>query len=74
MPLNFEKLRDEAATGYVCSCGKFHRFTAWVYAHWDIPISSECDACGRTSHLMQGRTFHTDEKKKAPAEAEATKE
>jgi len=58
--LNFEKLRDMLPKTYTCTCNKTHSFSLWAYAHWDIPISSEC-SCGRVNHLLRGKVFHTDE-------------
>lgn len=38
--------------GYVCTCGEYHLFSVWVYAHPDIEIVHVCDKCGRKNILI----------------------
>lgn len=41
--------------GYRCpGCKKVNKFSVWVFAHWNIPITHSCD-CGRKNTLQQGK-------------------
>lgn len=47
------KRKTELPKGWTCTCGLFHRFSLWVYAHWDIEITTTCD-CGRQVTFLGG--------------------
>ena len=53
-------MEHDLKKGYVCGCGKYNRFTAWVYAHMNIKIRHTCE-CGRTNILLRGRVAETVE-------------
>lgn len=53
--------------GYTCACGKFHRYTAWVYAHAHINIQHTCK-CGRVNIIHRYVVIETIELKPAPLE------
>ncbi len=39
-----------------CPCGTLMPETdGWVAAHWDEPLRVQCNECGRTFHMMDGR-------------------
>lgn len=40
--------------GVTCKCGKFEKFPAYVYAHWDIPLNYTCPACGQRYVILNG--------------------
>jgi hypothetical protein len=46
--------------GYVCECGKYNPFTAWVYAHLHIQIRHACE-CGRINILLNKQVVRTEE-------------
>lgn len=48
----------EGEHGYTCECGKFNKFTAWVYAHMHVRILHECE-CGRKNTLLAGVVVET---------------
>lgn len=52
-------------TGYKCStCGKDHKYPAYVYAHWHEPLTHECE-CGAKHEIVQGKARQV-RKGKAP--------
>ncbi len=51
---------EELAKGYSCECGAWHRFPAYVYAHWDIGVNHKCDSCGRENSLLKGAVIHSE--------------
>lgn len=39
--------------GFNCTlCGKFHEFTAYVFAHWTTKLYHRCDKC-LVVHMLQ---------------------
>jgi len=59
--------KEDLPKGYTCTkCGAFHRFTAYVYSHWDMPLTHLCD-CGVHHDIMRGTAAPVyDSKKEAP--------
>lgn len=48
--------KPEFPKGFTCaSCGKFTRYDAWVYAHWQELLTATCPACGKKYTLRAGR-------------------
>ncbi len=45
-----KKINDE---GYTCKCGTYHKYPAYVYAHWDISLNHTCD-CRRVNVILSG--------------------
>lgn len=39
--------------GYTCSCGKIHKYPAYVYAHWYEELTHTCN-CGRSVKIQNG--------------------
>jgi len=53
-------MKEELPKGYDCpACGRFHRFSPWVYAHWDIAITHSCN-CGVEATILMGRAYPPD--------------
>lgn len=52
------KTKPDLEHGYVCKCGKYNIFTAWVYAHLDIEIHHTCE-CGRKNVLLQRNVMYS---------------
>ena len=52
---------DSLPKGFNCGeCSTFHRFSAWVYAHWDIRITASCQLCGSVNHIEAGEVVETE--------------
>lgn len=48
-------MTEELAKGYAChTCGEWHAFPAYVYAHWDLLIKHTCDRCGALHDIVRG--------------------
>lgn len=43
----------ERAKGFICECGKEHKFCSYVYAHWNEGLLLECD-CKRVHLIFRG--------------------
>jgi hypothetical protein len=40
---------------FICShCKREHVYSAWVYAHWDMTLTHNCE-CGAVHRLQNGR-------------------
>ena len=50
-------MRELLPENYVCECGKKHKFTTYVYAHWDVEQIHTCD-CGRENTLYRGKVIN----------------
>lgn len=63
--------------GVTCTCGKYHEFNGYVYAHWNTLLSLTCDRCGRCWRLQRGSVVGCEQEKeeeaKKAAEEAATK-
>ena len=46
--------RDNIEDGYTCKCKKYHKFPAYVYAHYDIELTHVCE-CGRKNIIKSGK-------------------
>lgn len=47
---------DDLSKGYCCAaCQTYHRFPAWVYAHWEISARHTCGHCGAIHELICGQ-------------------
>ena len=47
--------KPEMPTGYECAtCGKRHNYPAYVYAHWNEPLTHECE-CGAKHSVCRGK-------------------
>lgn len=40
--------------GFKCTCGKEHPFVDYVYAHWNIELTTTCDQCGTKWIVRRG--------------------
>lgn len=40
--------------GLSCTCGHFHPFGGWVYAHWYIEVVFTCPKCKKKYDLKEG--------------------
>lgn len=40
--------------GVRCECGTYTKFTAYVYAHWDIPMTFTCPKCRQRYIVLNG--------------------
>lgn len=47
----------EVPDRYSCGCGAVHRFSLWVYAHWEAVITHVCGTCRRRNRLRHGRVI-----------------
>lgn len=45
--------QEKIVEGFTCKCGKPHRYSAYVYAHWYDSLVCECE-CGRKYGIIQG--------------------
>lgn len=46
--------RSDGRVGHNCAtCKMAHRWPAYVFAHWDMPLQHTCD-CGEVSQLLSG--------------------
>lgn len=52
--------------GFTCECGKFHKYPAYVIAHWDIELVHKCD-CGRKHIILCGDATLKEEAHANPA-------
>lgn len=41
--------------GHICECGKFHKWSAYVYAHYTEDIIHTCPNCGSMNMICNGR-------------------
>jgi len=48
-----EKTADRAS-GFTCTCGKEHKFPAYVQAHWHDALRHTCSQCGRVHSIHEG--------------------
>lgn len=50
-------------SGYTCDCGRYHKYPAYVYAHWSEQLTYTCD-CGSKVSLQNGVATkrHSNEK------------
>ena len=49
--------------GMTCeACGRFDKYPAYVYAHWDIPLTFTCptEGCGKKYVVWQGNVMTED--------------
>jgi hypothetical protein len=55
--------------GFKCkSCGTFHEFSMWVYAHWRDILTHNCE-CGATHSIRIGKARlwkHSEPMKRRP--------
>jgi hypothetical protein len=58
------KQRDTMPKGFTCECGEFHHFVGYVYAHWDIRLTHECEKCGAKHSIRLGRAELTRKPRK----------
>lgn len=49
--------KPDLPKGIECpKCGRWHPFSAWVYAHWTIPLKLHCfNKCKRVTWVQYGR-------------------
>jgi predicted nucleic acid-binding Zn-ribbon protein len=47
--------------GYTCKCGHQHRFTLWVFAHYDETLIHFCPDCGRENTFKKGKVIESRE-------------
>ena len=46
----------ETPRGFTCrACKHFNRISLWVYAHWPIPVTGECELCGKKYIFKNGK-------------------
>jgi len=46
--------KETLPKGFVCPCGEKHKFTAWVYDHWQEPLTFTCPKCGKKAAIRSG--------------------
>jgi len=46
--------KGELPKGFTCSCGEYHRYTEYVYAHWREALHVTCEACKTVWHVYAG--------------------
>lgn len=55
-----ESAKPKLAEGFKCKkCGKEHRYPAYVYAHWDISLTHDCE-CGAQHEIRRGQATLVD--------------
>jgi len=42
------------AEGFTCECGEYHKYPAYVFAHWRTPLTHSCDKCQRQHTVIMG--------------------
>lgn len=47
-------MKNEMNRGYTCTCGKEHKYGAYVFAHWREVLIHTCDACGAKHEIIFG--------------------
>lgn len=45
--------KESLPKGFTCECGTFHKFSAYVFAHWTDDLRWKCD-CGRVYMIQEG--------------------
>ena len=40
--------------GYTCDCGKFNKYSLYVFAHWTIELVHTCE-CGKKWRILRGK-------------------
>ena len=50
----------DLSKGYTCTCGKFNRYSAYVYAHWTVELVHTCD-CGKRWSILEGEAEELEE-------------
>lgn len=66
---NFQ-VNDDTPKGFACAtCGKFHEFSGWVYAHWRERLTHTCE-CGARYSICRGRAIQTKRGKKPHGDAQ----
>ena len=51
-----KKSKEDIIKGYICEglhCGRYHKFPAYVYAHYDIELIHTCE-CGAKNVICCG--------------------
>jgi RNase P subunit RPR2 len=46
--------KKELPEGYTCKCGEFHKYPAYVYAHWRDLLTHTCEKCGAKHDILMG--------------------
>jgi len=41
-------------SGFTCECGEFHKYPAYVYAHWRDLLAFTCQSCQRQCAIVMG--------------------
>jgi hypothetical protein len=45
---------QKTVDGFHCLCGEYHKFTAYVFAHWDESLTFACPKCKREWSIIRG--------------------
>ena len=46
--------KEKLTEGMTCECGKYEKYPAYIYAHWDDPVIYTCE-CGIAYVIFRGR-------------------
>lgn len=59
----YPKRRIALDEHWACECGKTYRVTAYVAAHWRVPLTHVCIECNRKHDLWLGSLVYRGHKK-----------
>lgn len=45
---------SDLTKGFTCECGKYEKYSVYVYAHWDVKLIFTCE-CGIKYSIIKGR-------------------
>ena len=58
-------MNAELPKDYNCtSCGRFHEFPAYVYAHWRDVLAHKCEGCGQEHEIICGAASKPEPERK----------
>jgi hypothetical protein len=41
-------------SGFTCGCGEYHKYSVYVYSHYDIELIFTCPKCGNKYSIISG--------------------
>ncbi len=47
--------KEERSNGFTCKCGEYHKYPAYVHAHWNLRLNFTCPECDRKFKVFQGK-------------------
>lgn len=45
---------SDSVKGHICKCGEEHKWPAYVYSHWEVPLVHKCPKCGLKADILKG--------------------